>query len=225
MFSPASVLAQVQQGAIRQDWRVFHGKGKPVVASLLLGCFTLVFLGILCVIALEALTAFGIVTLSTSSPSTSFPLDPPVPAAPASYPLEFFWGFTGPLLLIPLVLAVLVGIIVYRRTVRQRDSVLVITPMGVVECMNYSHPTEWRYKMLDFSTLLSLDLRLHKSRETNYNATAGINTTNTRVSTWLDVSHLDGSKERWSLNHVFDRPEIIAQYIIAAHAVYTAQAS
>jgi hypothetical protein len=68
MFLPGSVLEQVQQWVIPQDWRVFQGNGKPFTASLLFGCFTLVFstLAILCGIRLGSLTVFGLFNLVLS---------------------------------------------------------------------------------------------------------------------------------------------------------------
>lgn len=229
MFLPGSVLEQVQQGEISQDWRVFQGRGNPGIVALFSGCFTLIFTGILCVISLSALTFFGLFNLFTSNqdPSTSspFPPDYTTPSAPSFNPLGILPGSVGLFLLIPLALAVLVGILVYKRVTRQRDSRLVITPTGVVECTNFSHPAAWQYKVLDFDTILRLDLRVRASSTTDHNATTGFTTTSTNVSFWLDVSHLDGSLERWPINKVFGRPETIAQYILEARATYAARAS
>jgi hypothetical protein len=105
---------------------------------------------------------------------------------------------------------------------------LVITPEGVVRCANVSQPSLRSYTVLDFAEVNDLQLRMqtHNNTTTTTNPATGMITsrhTSSRTDFWFDVQERNGNYQRWPLTFPGSRPEILAQYIIEAHARYLPQ--
>jgi hypothetical protein len=224
MIKPEKIIEQIQQGLLPTTWRVFRGKGHPVASAILSGIFTGIFValfGSFCAFFGAVTGVLSLFNSPTSVSNSSFPVPDGSSSSPIVYPTSdpgtsIFSPFLqagGLVLLVAVLIGALVAVLVYNRSRRTLNSLLVITPEGVVECAYYQQPQKRQWKVLDFATVNSLKLRVNTSTHTDMST----NTTHTRPSFWLDVQQRDGTWTRWPLDARFDRPEAIAQYIIEAH--------
>lgn len=219
MIKPDKIIDQIQQGLLPTTWRVFRGKGHPVASAVFSGIFIGIFVelfGSFCAIFGMATGVLSSFYSPTSVSGGGFPSPDGGSSSPTLYPTpDPSTSIFAPYLLpegLVLLVAVLIGtsaaVLVYNRSRRTLNSLLVITPEGIVECAYYQQPQQGQWKVLDFAMINSLKLRVNTSTRTS----------RTNTSFWLDVQQRDGTLTRWPLDARFDRPEAIAQYIIEAQA-------
>jgi hypothetical protein len=241
MVNPERVINQVIEGPLPATWRVFRGQGNPVAAAIFAGIFIFIFV-FLCqgiavvggVMFMGGATLFSLFNPSSHSisydpTSSSGTIDPTSFQSPTPFPFDMpLVVLIALFLLLPLLLTWLA----VRKTLSSartaRDSVLVITPEGVVHCANVSQPLRRSYKVLDFAEVNDLQLRIwtHDDTTTTTDPATGMTTSRTTSSHtdfWLDVQERNGNYQRWPLTFPGSRPEILAQSIIEAHARYRAQ--
>lgn len=223
MIQPEMIVAQIEQGEQPENWRVLRGTGSPIAMAVFFGLFTLLFVG-MCVFALGAGSFFFGIFGSFQAQSVS--PDPngggslsPTPFSPGPADLLSTFLTVNPLLLlVPLILAIGVGMFTWSRVAFAKDSLLILMPEGVVQCMGYSKPARRTLKALAYEDITQMDLRVRTS--SSYNQTTHMSSNTTRM--WLDILKRDGMRERWRLNRLYGPPEATAQQIIAGHAQYTA---
>lgn len=223
MIQPEMIVAQIEQGERPENWHILHGRGSPAVMAIFFGFFTLFFVG-MCAVALEAGSFFfGVFSSSqTQSGSPGFnggdPLSP-TPSSSGSANLLSMFLMVNPLfLLIPIILAIGVGIFTWSRMSFAKDSLLILMPEGVVQCLGYSKPARRTFKVLAYEEVAQMDFRVRSTA--SYNQTTHMSSSTTRM--WLDILKRNGMRERWMLNRLYEAPETTAQQIIAGHAQYMA---
>lgn len=240
MVNPERVVNQVIEGPLPATWRVFRGQGYPVAAAIFAGIFIFIFVFLCQGIAVVGGAMFmgGALFSRFSPPSNSFPygpgsssgpIDPTSFQSPAPFPLDIPLVVLAALfLLLPLLLTWFTVRKTLSHARAARDSMLVITPEGVVRCANVSQPSLRSYTVLDFAEVNDLQLRMqtHNNTTTTTNPATGMITsrhTSSRTDFWFDVQERNGNYQRWPLTFPGSRPEILAQYIIEAHARYRPQ--
>ncbi|BCL81448.1 hypothetical protein ccbrp13_39130 [Ktedonobacteria bacterium brp13] len=209
MIQPEKIIEQAQQGALPETWRVFHGKGRSVLSTILLS----IFISVLATVCGSPCATYASLAdfldefrllLPAENNFPSFILIYPEPSSPRAGGYHLFLQTGGLVVLVAVLIGTAFAVIDYSQNRRMLNSLLVITPEGVVECEYYQRPQRRKWKVLDFSMISSLKLQLTGSRSS--------------TSFWLDVQQRDGTWTRWPLDARFDRPEAIAQYIIEAQA-------
>lgn len=226
MIDPEMVLAEVQQGIVPTTWRVYRGSGSPVGAGICLGLFALGFASVCGVMGVFLFAMFNLSGfLGATPPGPSGPSDTP-PAFPDFDPLQFLATSGILLLLIALAIAILVGVLVGYGTQRAKDSFLALLPEGVVQCTACSDSARRAFRVLDYTDIVQINLRVSTTRYNGPTAstTPGSPVMYTSRSTrfWLDIVRRNGEVQRWPIDRRYRAPEEIAQEIIAGHARYTA---
>jgi len=208
MIQPDKIIEQAQQGELPVTWRVFRGKGQPVLSAILVG----IFISVLATICGSPCATYASLAdfmnefrllLPAKNNFPSFMLIYPGPSSPRAGGYHLFLQTGGLVVLVAVLIGTVLAVLTYNQHLQNLNSLLVITPEGVVECVYYQQPQKRQWKVLDFSMISSLKLQLTASRSS--------------TSFWLDVQQRDGTWTRWPLDARFDRPEAIAQYIIEAH--------
>lgn len=205
MLDADAVLIQVKQKTNPSSWHIYYGKGSPVAMALLFGLFALIFTGVCAMIVSAGLITFGFLNLSTSSFVSFNPVQ-----------LLLSLGMTG--LFLPIIVAVAVAIFAGYRTARAKDSLLVLLPEGVVQCMGWSNLSHRSVQVLDYADVASMNLKVRTT--TTHDAATHTSSASTRFG--LDILHRDNSKHYWPINSHYGPPETIAQGIIADYSRYTA---
>ncbi|GCE22949.1 hypothetical protein [Dictyobacter kobayashii] len=222
MIDPEAILAQVNQKQIPSDWRVLHGRGSPIGAAILMGIFTLFFVGICEAIVVIAASFFGwfqIFQYSSATPEPTSPLPVSFDPTTSSDWMHMLWPAGLLLVLVPVALAVGVGLLARSRTERARNSLLILLPEGVVQCMDCSQPAKHSFKVLNYAEIVNLDLKV-ETTTSSYNEMT--HSSSSHTSMWLNIHMRHGALERWNLNSLYAPPETTAQYIISGYAQYTA---
>ncbi|GER87757.1 hypothetical protein KDW_19190 [Dictyobacter vulcani] len=208
MINPMAILEQAQQQPLPERWRVFDGKGKPVSLAIFSCLSTFIFIGLLQFALLFFLGPFSVLRWLVEAPG-NIPsgIEPAIKSSnfhdfvPSLLHLSiYFW-------ILPVLGALLVALLSFRRGNRVRNSLLILTPEGVLECIN--HTSERRkFNVLDFAEVQSLALQLHANDDSRQ----------TRV--WLDVQKADGETTHWPIDSRYGSVEAIVQQIIEDHALF-----
>ncbi|GCE26448.1 hypothetical protein KDA_19320 [Dictyobacter alpinus] len=208
MLNPAAILEQAFQQPLPERWHIFYGKGRPIGLSVISCLLAFIFIGILQLALLFFLGPFSILSWLVDAP-------PNIPSGikPAIESSNFY-NFVPSLLhlsiyfwILPILVAVLVAVVAYSNGTRLRNSLLVLTPDGVVECRNYTSERR-KFKVLDFAAVKSLALQLHANDDSN------------QARVWLDIQKVDGDSDRWPIDSRYGAVEAIVQYIIEDHALF-----
>ncbi|GCF10746.1 hypothetical protein KDI_43100 [Dictyobacter arantiisoli] len=211
MLNSDALLDQALRGPIPEDWRVFPGQGKPLWLAALSALITLI---VLCIIELGLLISLGPLSILGWLVESN----PGVPSGPQGTPHPVDYHHLIPLVqnlslsfwIVPVVVALLVMVVGYRRGLAFRHSLMLLTPDGVVQCHNYlADPRD--LKVLDFSQARNLVLQLSP------------NDGSSRARIWLDVERNEGHVEQWPVDTRYGSVEKIIQGIIEYHALYVAR--
>ncbi|GCE18730.1 hypothetical protein [Dictyobacter kobayashii] len=212
MLQPDAILEQALQGPLPESWRLFYGKGRPLSLAIFSALLVFIFVGLLQLALLFFLGPFSILSWLIETPShIPAGIQPALHATnwqkfvPSLLHLSlFFW-------LLPVLVALLTCILAFRAGRRIRDSLLILTPEGVVQCMNYSSISNRRFKVLDFAGVQRLALHLRSNDDSSH------------ANVWLDVQRPDGTTDRWPIDSRYGSVEQIVQYIIEDHALFAAR--
>lgn len=211
MLQPEVILEQALHDPLPESWRLFDGRGKPLGLAIFSALFAFVFVCLLQLALLFFLGPFSVLSWLVATPAhIPAGIQPALHATnwqdfiPSLLHLSlFFW-------LLPVLVALLTGILAFRSGDRVRKSVLILTPEGVVQCMNYSSPGGRRFKTLDFAEVQKLALHMRSNDDSN------------QAHVWLDVQRNDGREDRWPIDSRYGPVEQIVQTIIENHALYAA---
>ncbi|WP_126595929.1 hypothetical protein [Dictyobacter aurantiacus] len=212
MLQPEAILDQALQGPLPEDWRMFDGRGKPLGLAIFSALFAFIFVGLLQLALLFFLGPFSVLSWLVAAPAhIPAGIQPALHATnwqnfvPSLLHLSlFFW-------LLPVLAALLTALLEYRRGQRVRTSVLILTPEGVVQCMNYTSANGRRFKILDFAEVQKLALHMRSNDDSS------------QAQVWLDVQRNDGRNDRWPIDSRYGPVEQIVQTIIENHALYAAR--
>lgn len=214
MLQPEAILDQALQGPLPESWRLFDGRGKPLGLAIFSALLAFVFVCLLQLALLFFLGPFSVLSWLVVTPAhIPAGIQPALHATnwsnfvPSLLHLSlFFW-------LLPVLVALLTGILAYRSGHRVRTSMLILTPEGVVQCMNYTSASGRRFKILDFAEVQKLALHMRSNDDSSH------------AHVWLDVQHNDGREDRWPIDSRYGSVEQIVQTIIENHALYAARGS
>ncbi|GHO85557.1 hypothetical protein KSZ_35630 [Dictyobacter formicarum] len=212
MLQSEAILDQALQGPLPENWRLFDGQGKPLGLAIFSALLAFIFVGLLQLALLFFLGPFSVLNWLVATPAhIPAGIQPALHATnwqnfvPSLLHLSaFFW-------LLPILVALLIGIISFLRGNRVRKSVLILTPGGVVQCMNYASSSRRQFKVLDFAEVQKLALHMRSNDDSSH------------AHVWLDVQHHNGSSDRWPIDSRYGPVEQIVQTIIENHALYAAR--
>ena len=233
MIKAEKIVDQVQQGSVPDSWHVWSGHVSLVATTLFLSIFTL-FLASLCELMLGGALAicwdlgFSLADLSAAPDVRE------VSAIGVANLLHILAHLELWLLGWPLVIATFVGYLSWQKALKAKDTVLILTPEGVVQCANCSNESRRVCKVLDFSEINSMVLRSRSATSAislNFPMRLIIDPSGvvTALSTplhashaiyWLDLQRHNGEWERWPIEAYFGPPDQTARAIIQAQNMY-----
>ncbi|HEX4204422.1 MAG TPA: hypothetical protein VHZ51_09540 [Ktedonobacteraceae bacterium] len=189
MLDTQAVLRHVQHGDFPTTWRIFRGKDFRFVQAVLGGAFVFLFVCIILAVIDQRALHQQILFSNFPHISPSFP-----------------YAVSG-----IAVIAVIFGYTAWKKAARQRDSILVLMPEGLVQCTDYRIPEKRAYKTLSYAEVA--DMALKRIDKSTGSAEAGY-VQSVHFDYALDITYKSGQKERWTLDIRFGYPDEMAKTII-----------
>jgi uncharacterized integral membrane protein len=193
MIDPQAVILQVEQGKNPTTWQVFRGKDFRFVQSILVGVFIILFSIFIIQTVGERLLRFPLLF-------TTFPhIAPAFPYIVAGI----------------VIIAARFSYAAWAKAARQKDSLLVLMPDGLVQCTNYHLVEKREYKTVFYPDCASMTLRRIDSFA-NSNSLMNINY-------FIVIIYTNGQEEQWQIDIRFGDPKTMADKIISAYEKYRAK--
>jgi hypothetical protein len=192
MIDPYAVLLQVEQGNTPTTWHILKGKDFRF-EGILVGAFILLFLSLFIGTVVENFLHLHLLFNDFPHLSPSFPY----------------------IALGIVLIAVLKGYKSWRRGARERDSILVLMPDGLIQCTNYHAPTEHEYKILSYPEITKMTFRRIDASTSTIERTRFMH-----IDYAIDIVYKNSQSEQWIVDRRFGYPDDVARMIIREFEKY-----